>query len=81
MSDTAIKYKIAKNLIYKRPRVETSEIEQQDQNELSEDSNEAKNEPENNDFRASSSSSSDDDNDSKKETDDDLKKETDESDE
>ncbi|KAF0543591.1 hypothetical protein F8M41_003556 [Gigaspora margarita] len=63
-----------------RPRVETSEIEWEDQDELSEDSNQAENEPENNDSRASSSSSSDDDNNSKKETNDDSKKETDESD-
>ncbi|KAF0483953.1 hypothetical protein F8M41_023159 [Gigaspora margarita] len=67
--------------IYKRPRVETSEIEWEDQDELSEDLNEAENEPENNDSRASSFLSSDDDNNSKKETDDDSKKETDESDE
>ncbi|KAF0453208.1 hypothetical protein F8M41_001784 [Gigaspora margarita] len=55
-----------------RPRVETSEIEREDQEELSEDSDKAENMPEDNDSTssiASSSSSSDNDNDSKKETD------------
>ncbi|CAG8803369.1 31576_t:CDS:2, partial [Gigaspora margarita] len=60
--------------IYKRPRVEITKIERNDQDDLSNDSKEAENEPENNDSRASSSSSSDDDNGSKKEMDDDSKK-------
>ncbi|KAF0332788.1 hypothetical protein F8M41_020789 [Gigaspora margarita] len=52
--------------IYKRSRVETSKIEWDDQDDLSDDLKEAKNEPENNDSRASGSLSSDDNNDSKK---------------
>ncbi|KAF0519107.1 hypothetical protein F8M41_016627 [Gigaspora margarita] len=74
ISDTPIKYKNVKNLTYKRPRVETSEIERDDQDDLSDYSKEAENELENNNSRASSSSFSDDDNDSKKETDDNSKK-------
>ncbi|KAF0521880.1 hypothetical protein F8M41_015659 [Gigaspora margarita] len=53
VSDTAIKHMIAKNLTYKRPRVEISEEEREDQEnqkESPEDPKEAELEPEDNDF-------------------------------
>ncbi|KAF0383445.1 hypothetical protein F8M41_011734 [Gigaspora margarita] len=69
MFNTAIKYKIARNLTYKRPRVETSEVEWKVQKELSEDLKEAEKELKDNDFLSLLSSSSSDNDDSEKEMD------------
>ncbi|KAF0479670.1 hypothetical protein F8M41_023799 [Gigaspora margarita] len=48
ISNTTIKYKIAKNLTYKRPRVENSEKEQEDQEDLPENLKETEKEQEDN---------------------------------